>query len=234
MVLCYNKDMKIEKENIANKSTELSPDAGPSSIESMQLEVDILCKKLEEEHNPEKFKELMPLFLKGIEDLFKNKLTEQVTPIYKKMQDEKLILRVENMSRVIQSFKNHEGYVIGNKGDHRANCVIPENEGIKLAFAEGFAPGPVRLLIGYDVRTAIAFSPEKVLVTAIDDLEIETRDAKVRKNLCRHIEGTIEPEHIKSVILRVLKKFFQESRMTEQEINSNTFYIIRGIEIYNK
>ncbi len=202
-----------------------------SQMESINAEVDVLCNKLENEHDPEKFKEIIPLFLNGIENLFNNKLTEQVTNVYKKMQEEKLILRVENMSKVIQSFKSHSGYEVGNSGDHEANCVIPENEGIKIAFAEGHAPGPVRLLIGYDVRTAIAFSPEKVKVTDIGDIEGEVRDVKLRKTLCRHIEGVIEPEHIKSVVLRIPKKFFPESRMTEQEKSLNSMFIVRGIEI---
>lgn len=190
-----------------------------------------LCHSLEQEKDSKKFQELLPLFLNHLENLAHTPLSSNIEKTYRKMQSEGLLVRVENLSRVISSIKDHSSYIVGDSEDHYANAVIPENEGIRLAFAEAQAPGPVRLLMGYDVRSAVAFKPDSVNVYEIETPEGDTRDVGFRKQVCRHVHGSIEPDYIKHIVLRIPRKIFPEGRLTDQEKTMTSMYIFRSLEL---
>ena len=212
--------MDFPPDNAANKKKE--------SLHSRLTE---LALELETTKNPEVFKTLLNNFLQELELGLHLPLEEDVTTSYHEMEQEKLLLRVENISRVMESIVEHKPISVGNKEDHYANSVVPNNDGIKIAFAEGRAPGPVRILIGFDVRTAISYKPDSLQVYEVDQDEEDLRDIELRKKTCRHVVGNIEPESIKHLVIRTPRKIFPEERLTDDERNSESMYIFRALHV---
>ncbi len=206
------------------------------SKESLEKDIESLIhisQELEKDREKDisKFAELISEFLEKLEVVSHAEISPDVDVAYKKMQEKNLLLRVENISRIINSITKKESYEIGNEEDHYANSVVPNTEGVKIAFAEGRAPGPVRLLMGFDVRSAIAIDPNQINVHPIDKIDDDLRDTKLRSMYCRHLQGVIRPEYIKYIVLRVPRKIFPESKLTKTELLNNSMYIFRSIEL---
>ncbi len=190
-----------------------------------------ITKELETAKNIDIFKELVPDFLDAIEVMSQSKLSEKIEDVYREMERDGLLLRVENISRIAESLKTHTAFKIGDDNDHYANSVIADNEGVKIAMAEASSPGPIRLLIGFDVRTAITFNPESMHVYEIDDDEMDLRDTSLRRRVCRHVSGEIKPEDIKHIIMRIPRVLFPKERMTKKENDTISMYIFRSVHM---
>jgi hypothetical protein len=191
-----------------------------------------LAKKLEESETIEETREILKRVFFFLESILKMELTDDVTKIYSRMRKEGLMLRCESISRIFESIINRKPIHIGDKDDHYANAVIPELEGIKIAFAEARAPGPVKLIMAFDVRSLIGFSPENIKVETLEVSRVETdemnpRDVNLRKNFCRHVSGDLLPQQIKYLILRIPRSVFPEEYLRENESEEIRF-VFRG------
>jgi hypothetical protein len=146
------------------------------------------------------------------------------------MQKNKFLVRLESLSRILAAIEKGAPIPVGNENDHYANAVIPENEGLRIAFAEGDAPGPIRLLVGFDFRAAIGFDPKGLEVHEIDLDELDPRDQVKRAAFCRHVRGNLNPEQIKYLILRIPKNLFPKNMITEEDKKYGQF-VFRGAEL---
>ncbi len=226
----YDTDMFNNNLDFPPQNT-LSDENNELAFEQAAEKLLSIAQRIEQTKDVNECKELMPGFLEALETLAHDPLNPEIERIYREMQAQDLLLRVENISRVAESIKTHTPYHVGDAEDHYANSVIPENDGIKIAFAEATAPGPVRLLIGFDVRTAISYSPESIHVYNIDETENDLRDISLRKKVCKHVEGVITPELIKHIVIRCPRTIFPEDRMTNEEKNTQHMYIFRAVTL---
>lgn len=190
-----------------------------------------LAKQLETVKDREAFSRLVGPFLDELESTLHVTLDQDVLSAYRTMEEQRMLLRVENVSRILETITKHTPMPVGSDEDHYANSVVPNQEGIKIAFSEGKAPGPVRLLFGFDLKTAISYEPESVHVYPIDDIEGDLRDAGLRKQVCRHVAGEIKSEYIRHIVLRVPRAFFPEEKMTDDEKKSAGMYIFRSVTL---
>lgn len=177
-------------------------------------------ERLERAESEAEVKEILPHFFSFLE-----------LEIGARMETDVNLVRLENMRRVVEALSSHRPMKIGGGEDHYANAVTSENKGIRIALAEGEAPGPVKLLIGFDVRTAIGFNPEGLRVHDIDQSKFDLRDTSLRAALCRHVEGELPPEQIHHIVMRVPRRLMPVELMTAGEKNTDSLYVFRGAEI---
>jgi hypothetical protein len=194
--------------------------------------ITILAGQLENSETPEEAKEILKRVFFFLESIIKMELTGDVAKIYDSMKKEGLMLRCESMSKIFESIIDHRPIHVGDRKDHYANAVIPELEGVKIAFAEARAPGPIKLLIAFDIRSLIGFEPGNLQVEPIEvgkakagDTDI--RDTAFRENFCRHVSGDLLPQQIKYLILRMPKSVFPEEYLGENE-TEETRFVFRG------
>ncbi|HEY9586197.1 MAG TPA: hypothetical protein VJJ27_00965 [Candidatus Paceibacterota bacterium] len=161
------------------------------------------------------------------------KLTPDVTSLYREMQDRHYLARVENLGRIIEALSSRKPIDIGGDDDRYANAVVPEKEGLQIAFAEGDAdaPGPIRLLIGFDFRSLIGFDPNGLDIKPIAKGEFDLRNQALRGGLCRHVSGELRVEMIREFVLRIPTKFFPEIALTDVELGDKPRFIFRGARL---
>lgn len=189
-----------------------------------------LANSLELSEDENYIKKSIPIFFDLLEREVGIKLGNDVMSIYKKMNDEHHLGRIESISRVLMAFEKNESFQIGKGESHYANAVIPDPEGIKLAFSEGRASSPVSVLIGFG-KTIIGFKIDNLQVYEVDFSPEERRDAAKRKYLCRHVEGHLTKKDIKEVIMRIPRKFLDEKSLKEDELKEAGPFIFRTFTI---
>lgn len=178
-----------------------------------------------------KLKEFVGELLDHIHDGLELNLSSEVTSIYDEMSKRDLLARVESVKSVIECLSTNKPIQVGDRDHHYANCVTTDKEGLRIAMAEAEAIGPVRLLVGLDLKALIGFSNDHIEVSDIDDNEFDLRDTSMRKVHCRHIVGEIHPEDIKYVVLRIPKHLMPESKLQEDEKVSQGKFIFRGARV---
>ena len=196
--------------------------------ESLNLEA---IERLECAEDENEIREALPKFFLFLEREVGAETTTDIDHLYQEMEKQHELVRLENIRRVVEALSSHRSLKIGSGEDHYANAVTAENEGIRIALAEGEAPGPLRLLIGFDVKTAIGFDPEGLKVYDIDQDEFDLRNILARSALCRHVEGELPPEQIHHIVTRVPRHLMPEELLTAREKDSETPYIFRGARI---
>jgi len=187
-----------------------------------------IAKAMEDAKTEEEMKGYVNNFLESFPETFHADLSPDVTSVYRAMEEEGLLVRLERLSAVIEDVLEHKPIRIGEGGDHYANAVLPNNEGIKIAFAEGMAPGPIRLLMGFEVRSGIGFDAKGLEVSEIDVSEFDLRDTSLRAALCRHVKGDILSENIKYLVLRLPAHLVEDRYVTEKELENASQFIFRG------
>jgi hypothetical protein len=190
-----------------------------------------LARILENTENVEEIKEKLGLLLKMIEQDLHVEFVSNVALIYNGMQSEDCLVRTEQLSRVLESIEFGVPLHISDDTDsHYANAVLPVPEGIKIAFSEGRAPGPIRAAIGFG-KTIIGFKTDHISVSEIDFQESEIRDYKERKHLCRHVSGDLKKEDIRYLVMRIPSHFLEEKYLTSEEKNKKSKFIFRGFKV---
>ncbi len=165
--------------------------------------------------------------LKSMREDLHIEYTDNANELYEKMRQENCLVRVEKLSRVLDTLNSDKKLHIADEDEyHYANATLPVPEGIKIAFAEGQAPGPVRIAVAFG-KTIIGFKTDNIKVEEIDFSE-NRPDATERKYLCRHVVGDIEKQDIVSVVIRIPRHLMDESLLTEKEMSSKTPFIVRG------
>jgi hypothetical protein len=182
----------------------------------------------------EMIRELKPLvkeMLQHIQDDLHFELTEDVTALYNEMSKEDLLARVESVKKVISCMVKNEPITVGVGGDHYANSVTSDSEGLRIAMAEAEALGPIRLLVGLDIKALIGFQSDHLVVSEIEDNNFDLRDTSLRKAYCRHIEGEIRRGDIRYMVLRVPGHLFPEEKLTSEEKVAKLPFVFRGIRV---
>lgn len=142
-----------------------------------------LAQALEKEEDTEVIKREIGILLEKISEELHAPLVKDVSLLYEEMSRENCLVRVEKLSRIVAAIKSHSSIKISDEEEtHYANAVIPSPEGIKIAFSEGQAPGPVRIAVGFG-KTIVGFKTENLKVEEIDFNESEIRDSKERAYL---------------------------------------------------
>ncbi len=201
--------------------------------ESPQERVVRLSRELEQSQDPQFIQRALPELF----DVLKKELGisllsgEEIQKVYNLFQEEGCLVRVENFTRIMSALELSQGFKVGESADdsHYANAVIPDPEGIRLAFAEGQASGPLRLAMGLG-KSLVGFRghSDHLTVSNVDFSEDDQRDVAKRDYLCRHIEGEILKEDIRGVVMRIPRNVVGESLLTDEELENEGQFIFRG------
>jgi methionyl-tRNA formyltransferase len=178
-----------------------------------------LAQELENSEDIEYVKENLGKLLDLIEEETGTEFQEEVDDIYEQMKQENCLVRVEQLSRILETIELDKELPIGHNAEtHYANAVIPEDAGIKLALAEGQAPGPIRAIMSFG-KSLIGFKTEDLSVTEVDFVPdaAGVRDEQERKYICRHVEGTLHKKDIKFLVIRIPKHLLDLNHLTEEE-----------------
>ena len=188
-----------------------------------------LAEELEKTDDNERLCEDIGKLLDAIENDLGVEFTPDINSIYDGMRQDDCLVRVETLSRVLRTMKMSEPLSISDEDEtHYANAVVPLPEGIKIALAEGQAPGPVRLVVGFG-KTLIGFKTDHISVSEIDFNEHPFRDENERKYLCRHVSGNIPKEDIHYLTIRIPFALMKKERLTQKELDNKPSFVSRGV-----
>ena len=155
-------------------------------------------------------------------------ITNNTNLFYRTMREKDCLVRVETLSRVLSVIELGQKALISEETDnHYANAVIPENDGIKIAFSEGWAPGPVRTAVAFG-KTIVGFITENIDVKEIDFDPDDPRGAEERKYLCRHVDGYLTKNDIVSVVMRIPRRLIEDKFLFPDEVGGTNQFIFRG------
>lgn len=204
----------------------------PELIEKSHTAIE-LAKKLESTYDSEFLKKHLGELLDLIEIETGVHFLETVDSIYEGMKADDCLVRVEQLSRILETIELNTSYQIGHKGEnHYANAVIPEEKGIRLALAEGQAQGPIRTMVSFG-KTIIGFKTDNLEVSEVDFVSDTAgfRDENERKYICRHVEGIVTKEDIKYMVMRIPRHLLNDDRLTREELeDSDMPFIFRGVK----
>ena len=190
-----------------------------------------LAHELESTEDEEVLRQKLGSLLDSMESDLGVEFVSNVNELYKGMQSEDCLVRVESLSRVLETMETSSPMKISDETEsHYANAVIPDPRGIKIAFSEGQAPGPVRLAVGFG-KTIIGFKSDNVSVEEIEFSESDIRDARERKYLCRHVVGELTREDIRFLVMRMPSSLLDEDHLTEEEKKRKDPFIFRGARL---
>ncbi len=80
-------------------------------------------------------------------------------------------------------------------------------------------------------KTLVGFKTNNVSVEEVDFEDDDIRDIGLRRNVCRHVVGKVEPEDIRCVVMRIPRGYLDERHMTYDEIEEKDLpFIFRGFE----
>lgn len=184
-----------------------------------------LAHELEDSEDIEYIKKNLGTLLDLIEKETGTEFQEEVDTIYEDMKAENCLVRVEQLSRILETVELNKDLPIGHNAEtHYANAVIPEEAGIKLALAEGQAPGPIRAIMSFG-KSLIGFKTDNLEVSEVDFIPDAAgiRDEQERKFVCRHVEGTLTKEDIKFLVIRIPKHLLDEQHLSQEEIAEKDF-----------
>ncbi len=189
-----------------------------------------LVKRFEYLEEVEDIRREMPKVLEAIEEDLGVHFSNDVTSLYRLMQRKGCLARVEQFSRVLAALEGVEPIHVGGGAEtHYANAVVPDPDGLALAYAEGQAPGAVRAMIAFG-KTIVGFKTDHLSVDQVDFLEEDGRDVARRAQICRHVAGDVQKEDIVAVVIRFPRVTFPEEKMTDDEKQSSPQFIFRGFQ----
>lgn len=198
-----------------------------------KTELDQLLLELQNAQKPEVVKEILGEVLNHLKNDLGINLSPNIADLYEEMEKQDILLRAENLIKIIESLEKHTPLAFGTSEDHYANAVVPSQEGLSIALAEGEAPGPIKILIGFNIKSLIGFDPTDFQIHSIEsnDPNIDPRDQEKRLKNCRHVSGNLPPEQIKYLVLRAPRATFPDNHLTNEEKNASSSFIFRGAKI---
>ena len=212
-----------------------NPRAPENSTETFEKTAVIdVARAMENATTEAEMKKSVNIFFDLFPKTLRIEFSSNVTPLYQEMARERLLVRLERPSVILESLLENIPIRLGSGTDRYANAVVPDNEGIKIALSEGMAPGPIRLLMGFDVRSAIGFRPAGLNVQNISISESDLRDTSIRIALCRHVTGDLLPQNIKIFVIRVPRHLLHQRHLTETERNRHPQFVFRGVRLPEK
>jgi len=202
-----------------------------NEIPSVEVEEVLrLAEALEFSDDEVSIREQLPSFFHYLEVTLGVTITNDVTNLYAHMKEKQCLGRIEHISRIVKALEKNIPFEIGKGDTHYANAVIPEPEGISLAFGEGQAPGPIRIMIGFG-KTLVGFTTDNISVSNVDFIEDDFRDTQKRTYLCRHVDGQLSKEDIKTVVVRIPRKLVALENLFDDEKEVSSPFVFRGFLI---
>lgn len=190
-----------------------------------------LAKELEETEDVEVIREKLGSLLESIAEDTGVEFTSDVNTLYQAMAKEGCLVRVEKLSRVLETVELGSPLDISDEKEaHFANAVIPMPEGIKIALSEGQAPGPVRIMVGFG-KTIIGFKTDNISVSEVEFSESDIRDPEERKFLCRHVSGSLQSKDVGYVVIRIPSDLLAEKYLTKEEKKKKMPFVFRGAKL---
>jgi hypothetical protein len=203
-----------------------------SELLNIVQQIDLISEsKRSREQMISELKPLIKEFLNHLQTDLHWELSSDVTSLYNEMSKEDLLARVGSIKRAINCLAKGSPIVVGVGEDHYANSVTTDVEGLRIAMAEATSIGPVRLLMGLDLKAMIGFTKEHLSVKEISDNEFDLRDTNLRKVYCRHIDGEIHKEDIKYVVMRIPKHLFPQEELSPEELKTPSQFVFRGVKL---
>ena len=193
-----------------------------------------LARELEEMNDDEVIHQKLGELLKSIETDLGVSFDTDVGPLYDRMMADNCLVRVERLSRVLETVELTKPLRISDEDErHYANAVIPSPEGIKIALAEGQAPGPVRIMVGFG-KTLVGFKTDHVSVSEVEFGESDIRDPRERRYITRHVVGELPPEDIHYIVIRLPSNLVGEECLSNDEKKMKPRFIFRGLHLAYK
>lgn len=203
------------------------PEQTPS-FEDLPKSVE-LARLLEHTDDPQEIQKRLGELLESIEADTKHSFTPDVVSIYKDMNEQRCLARIERLSRVLESVELRKPLAISDEDEpHYANAVVPVTEGLRIAFSEGQAPGPVRVVMGFG-KTLVGFKTDRIKIEEIDFSDSHVLNAQERHFLCRHVSGILESDDIHHMVMRMPHAFVPEHLLTEEERKRRGDFVFRGM-----
>lgn len=171
-------------------------------------------------------KELVAEVVGKIEELFRAQgtpLSPDIGPIYERAhRSPSVLVRQAPLEQVLDLVLAKKPIELDPRQEGRryANAARfgPGGKGLQTAFSEGRGTENVVVaVIGFDASGLDVQKPEA---------GADPRDQTLRES----VAGTIDPERVKYVVLRVPKPFFPEDELTEEE-EEHALYVFRGTSL---
>lgn len=215
------------------KSIESSDQKDFSELLSIveRLEALSSSEKFTREETMEWSKELVLDLIDHMRNDLELTLTDDVSALYNEMNRENLLARVENVKRVIECLTQGAPITVGAGDANYANSVTSDLEGLRIAMSEAEVFGPVRLMVGLDLKALVGFTNDHVEVSEIDDNEFDLRDTTLRKAYCRHLDGAIHKDDIRYIVMRIPRAVFPVKYLNDIEKKQPTSFIFRGAKL---
>lgn len=179
-------------------------------------------------------KVLIKEFLAHLDADLHLELSANVSGAYEEMSRENLLARVESVVDIMKCVISDQHISVGSKDRHYANSVLANIEGLRIAMAEADALGPIRLLVGLDLKALVGFKNDHVEVTEIEKDEFDVRDSALRKSMCRHVVGEIHRNDIRYIVMRIPRKLFPEEILMGDEVDGKSQFIFRVARVPGK
>ena len=202
-------------------------------LEAASIHAARIAHQMEEAADPERVRTFIQEFLQVLESEMHLEVSSEVDALYHEMQKEGQLVRLETISKIFDSLADNQPINLGPHEKKYANAVIPEKEGLRIAFAEGEAPGPIRFAMGFDIKSIMGFDPEGLQVSEIQLDDNDPRDQVARFAYTRHVSGNLPPENIKTFVMRIPRKLFPPEKLTEIERGKLPPFIFRGGHLRN-
>ncbi len=218
-------------EGVPKERVENTQEQGVPVLLEVVKRMESIDDSLPKEEFAKQSRELIKELLEHLSSDINLEMSADVTRLYQEMQKENLLARVEAASRVIECLAADKPIEVGSSDMHYANSVSADPEGLRIAMAEADAVGPVRLMVGLNLKSMIGFTSDHLEVSEIDDNDFDLRDTNLRKTLCRHVSGEIRREDIKYIVMRIPRGSFPQESMSEEEVRSAGHFIFRGAKV---
>ncbi|MEK7066842.1 MAG: hypothetical protein AAB949_00490 [Patescibacteria group bacterium] len=206
-------DLKRAEELVAKGETEDFEEAKKRVMMLKRLNEN--AERLEEKVGSLEMKDIVNDSYETIKNMFVLK-NANIVPLqsgWSKIQGRNLLLRKDDPYLVIEKMMNGDeidiGYDMYGSSDAYANAAIASDEGLKLSLSEGRK--------GAELNCVYVFDPEGLDVNTVKPMEYDPRDPK-RYAIARAVSGTLSPNKIKYLIIRVPTSLFPENELAPPEI----------------
>ena len=140
---------------------------------------------------------------------------DDIGAMYSKLKGERLIVRRSNPEEVVSAVANNKSFPITYEHGTPYNNSVEWSsdmgtEGISNAYLEGYAHKN-------NIVAVYGFKPKGGEVEVVQLPHTEMRYGDMRREQVRSVSGTVSPENIRFVSLRIPAESYPEKEMTEDE-----------------
>lgn len=147
--------------------------------------------------------------------------------IWNEVGNHGFLVRRDDPVKVLDAILDNKEIALTPPNDGYANASVDSDEGLKIALSEG--------LLGAEVNMVYGFEYDGLAVKKVKKNDQDLRQQS-RFTYVRSVSGTVTPDHIKYMIMRVPAKLFPPEKLTDEEHelfleNTPPPYIIRATKL---